>query len=118
MSFKLTGIIKLIQKEQIISDKFRKKEFVITTEDKYPQDVLFTLTQNNTDLVDSIKVGEKVEVSFNLRGREWNGKYFNTLEAWSVAVQTSKAQPKATGIVANFQEDAINQLVEESDLPF
>lgn len=118
MSFKTTGIVKLIQDEQVISDKFRKREFVITTEDKYPQDILFTLTQNNTDLVDTIKVGEKVEVSFNLRGREWESRYFVTLEAWSVAVQTSKAQPKATGIVDNFQEDAINQLVEESDLPF
>ena len=95
MSFKTTGIVKLIQPEQVISEKFRKKDFVITTEDKYPQDVMFTLTQNNTDLVDTIKVGEKVEVSFNLRGREWESRYFVTLEAWSVAVQTSKAQPKA-----------------------
>ena len=118
MSFKLTGIVKKIQKEQIVSDKFRKREFVITTEDKYSQDVMFTLTQNNTDLIDTIKVGEKVEVSFNLRGREWTSpktgeiSYFNTLEAWSVAVQTSKAKSEPQSIVNE------TQLVEESDLPF
>ena len=113
MSFKTTGIVKLIQNEQVISDKFRKKDFVITTEDKYPQDILFTLTQNNTDLVDTIKVGEKVEVSFNLRGREWNGKYFNTLEAWSVSVQTSKVKAEPHSIVNETQLEEI-----DDSLPF
>jgi hypothetical protein len=119
------GTIKAICAEQVISDKFRKREFVLTTNDKFPQDVLFQLTQGNTDLIDTIRVGEEVEVKFNLRGKEYTNKegkvsYFNSLEVWQVSVQTSNTQPKAkvTEIVANFQEDAINQMSNESDLPF
>ena len=114
------GTIKAIFAEQVISEKFRKREFVITTEDKYPQDILFQLTQNNTDLIDTIRVGEKVEVSYNLRGKEYNGRYYVSLDAWQVSVQTSNIQPKGkvTGIAAKFQEESINQLANESDLPF
>ncbi len=92
---KVTGTIKLINAEQVISEKFRKREFVITTEDKYPQDILFQLTQNNTDLIDTIRVGEKVEVSYNLRGKEYNGRYYVSLDAWQVSVQqgTPVAKP-------------------------
>ena len=92
---KVTGTIKLINAEQVISEKFRKREFVITTEDKYPQDILFQLTQNNTDLIDTIRVGEKVEVSYNLRGKEYNGRYYVSLDAWQVSVQqgTQVAKP-------------------------
>lgn len=92
---KVTGTIKLINAEQVISEKFRKREFVITTEDKYPQDILFQLTQNNTDLIDSIRVGEKVEVSYNLRGKEYNGRYYVSLDAWQVSVQQGTPVAKA-----------------------
>ena len=89
------GTIKAIFAEQVISDKFRKREFVLTTNDKYPQDVLFQLTQGNTDLIDTIRVGEEVDVKFNLRGKEYNGRYYVSLDAWQVSVQqgTPVAKP-------------------------
>ena len=107
------GTIKAIFAEQVISDKFRKREFVLTTNDKYPQDVLFQLTQGNTDLIDTIRVGEEVEVSYNLRGKEYNGRYYVSLDAWQVSIQqgTPVAQPKtATQIV--------NEVEESTELPF
>jgi len=59
----------------------------LETEDQYPQLVMFQATQDKCSLLDSFKVGNKIDVSFNLRGREWTSpagevKYFNTLEAW------------------------------------
>ncbi len=112
------GTIKAIFAEQVISDKFRKREFVLTTNDKYPQDVLFQLTQGNTDLIDTIRVGEEVEVKFNLRGKEYTNKegkvsYFTSLDAWQVSIQQGApvAQPKtATQIV--------NEVEESTELPF
>lgn len=87
-----TGTIKVILDTQIVSDKFKKREFVLTTEGNtpYPQHVSFQVTQDKTSLLDSVGVGDEVKVQFNLRGREWNGpqgvKYFNTLEAWRIEV--------------------------------
>ena len=81
------GRLHLKGKTQQISQKFAKRDFVIETEDKYPQKVILQLTQDKCGLLDAYEVGDAVDVDFNLRGREWTSpkgevKYFNTLEAW------------------------------------
>ena len=86
----LKGKIKVINDELIITDKFKKREFVITDDSsQYPQDIILQLTQDRTDLIDSYSVGQEITASFNLRGREWTSptgevRYFNTIEAWKI----------------------------------
>jgi ribosomal protein L3 len=85
----IKGQIKAVKETVQVTDSFKKREFVITTnEDKYPQDILFQLSQDKVSLLDTIQVNELVEVDFNLRGRgfEKDGvtKYFNSLEAWKI----------------------------------
>jgi hypothetical protein len=113
--FKLSGTVKVINPTQVISEKFSKREFVIETQDQYPQLVMFQATQDKCSLLDNVQVSSQVEVSFNLRGREWTSpagevKYFNTLEAWKIIVLGATAQPKAPTTPANTEE--------EDDLPF
>jgi hypothetical protein len=99
--FKINGTLKVANQTQVISEKFSKREFVIETNDQYPQLVMFQLTQDKCNLLDAFKVGNQLEVSFNLRGREWTSpagevKYFNTLEAWrleSIGTELPTAQP-------------------------
>jgi hypothetical protein len=109
------GRIKVKMAEQTISEKFKKREFVITDESsQYPQHVLFQLIQDKTSLIDQYKEGDEITVHFNLRGREWASpsgevKYFNSLEAWRIeAGQGAAAAPQAAGIAAS----------QEDDLPF
>lgn len=86
----ITGKLKAKFDTQKVSEKFQKREFVLTTEAStpYPQHVSFQLTQDKVNLLDNFNEGDELEVHFNLRGREWNGpqgiKYFNTLEAWEI----------------------------------
>lgn len=88
--FKLTGTVKVINDTVQISEKFSKREFVVTeTSSMYPQDISFQLTQDKTSLLEGIQPNEQVEVSFNIRGREWTSpqgevKYFNSLDAWRI----------------------------------
>jgi hypothetical protein len=90
MSFKLTGAIKMIADTNQVSEKFSKRDFVVTDNSSmYPQDVLFQITQDKCNVLDAYSVGDQVEVSWNLKGREWESptgevKYFNTLEAWRI----------------------------------
>lgn len=118
----ITGIIKVIRDEETVSDKFKKREFVLTdNSSQYPQHISFQLTQDRCDLLNSCRVGDKVDVSFNLRGREWTSpqgevKYFNTLEAWrlnSLSEAQTTQQPVAQQPVSNQQER-----VAKDDLPF
>lgn len=86
----ITGRIKEIFDTQVIgSQGFRKREFVLTTDESYPQHILVEFTQDKCDLLDKFSLGESVKVSINLRGREWvnpqgETKYFNTIQAWRI----------------------------------
>ena len=80
----MKGAIKLINPIKVISDKFSVREFVITTADKYPQEVIFQTVNDKMDIITPYGQGQEVTVSFNVRGREYNGKYYNTLDAWKV----------------------------------
>jgi|TARA_X000001382_G_scaffold130827_1_gene127133 hypothetical protein len=69
---------------------FRVRKLILKTTDKYPQVVALDFTQNNVGLLDDpvCKVGNNVEVFYNVRGREWEkeGKvlYFTSLQGWRV----------------------------------
>lgn len=84
------GTLKMKFDTQKVSDRFQKREFILTTEANtpYPQHVSFQVTQDKCTILDQYNNGEELKVQFNLRGREWNGpqgiKYFNTLEAWRI----------------------------------
>ncbi len=126
--FKISGIVKVVKDEEVISDKFKKREFVLTdASSMYPQDISFQLTQDKCSLADGINVNDQIEVSFNLRGREWTSpqgevKYFNTLEAWRLEKMGAAAPAGSpspmdmssnASTVANLSNDS-----EDDDLPF
>jgi hypothetical protein len=113
--FKVEGVLKHIGDTVVVSEKFSKREFVLTVpHDQYPQHVAFQLTQAKCDNINSYGVGQNVTVSFNLRGREWTSpqgevKYFNTLEAWRIESAGSSAP-----------EAAITEVIpgDDEELPF
>lgn len=81
----IKGAIKLINPIKVISDKFSVREFVISTGDaKYPQEIIFQTVNDKMDIIAPYGQGQVVEVYFNVRGREYNGRYYNTLDAWKV----------------------------------
>jgi hypothetical protein len=86
----IIGTLKLKKDTQRVSERFQKREFVLTTEGNtpYPQHVLFQLTQDKCTMLDTFREGDELRVQFNLRGREWDGgqgvKYFVSLDAWRI----------------------------------
>jgi len=86
---KLSGKIKMIGEVQNFDSGFVKREFVITTNEQYPQDVKFEVVKEKaTDFEQYNKVGDNVDVKFNVRGNEYNGKYYVSLQSWHVAKVT------------------------------
>jgi len=84
-SYDLTGNVKLILDTQTFDSGFTKREFVVTTEeDRYPQDIKLSFVKDKITQLDSIKAGQRVTVSFDLRGNEYNGRYFVDLTAWRI----------------------------------
>ena len=100
------GRLHLKGETQQISQKFAKRDFVIQTEDKYPQLILLQLTQDKCPLLDDYEVGDAIDADINIRGREWTSpkgevKYFNTLEAW----RFNREQPEEVSYESNDSDD-------------
>ncbi|GAA4366798.1 hypothetical protein GCM10023185_38200 [Hymenobacter saemangeumensis] len=89
MSYAVTGRLHEIFSEQQVSEKFRKREFVVEVQDgQYPEHIKFQLVQDKCALIEPYRLGDEVKVTFALRGRGFNKNgemiYFTNLEAWRV----------------------------------
>ena len=81
----LSGTVKEIFEEQTFASGFNKREFVITDEaEKYPQDIKFECVKEKVELVNNLNKGDKVKVTFDIRGNEYQGKYYVNLAAWKI----------------------------------
>jgi hypothetical protein len=91
MGMETTGRIHALFETQQVTERFRKREFVVELADnpRYPQYVQFQLTGDRCEALDGYSVGDEVKVEFSLRGREWKSpkgelKYFNSLDVWTI----------------------------------
>ena len=75
--------------ESFGANNFTKLEFVVITDEQYPQMLAIELSQDKCGIINDFEVGQDVKVSINLRGREWinpqgEAKYFNSFNAWKI----------------------------------
>jgi hypothetical protein len=78
-NYQFTGVLKVKNDTIQVSEKFSKREFVVTdTSSQYPQDVMFQLTQDKCSLLDNVNVNDQITVSFNLRGSWWKYGRWNS----------------------------------------
>ncbi|HKL07185.1 MAG TPA: DUF3127 domain-containing protein, partial [Bacteroidales bacterium] len=93
MSFEISG--KLIEKFDTVkvSDRFKKREFVIEKTEsnggmEFTDHIKFQLTQDRCNLIDAMNLNDDIKVHFNIRGNKWekDGKvsYFTNLDAWRI----------------------------------
>lgn len=115
--FKFKGIVYKVGNTEVISDKFSKRELVLTdAADQYPQYISFTFVKDKCALLDNLAEGQETEVSFSLKGREWTSpqgqvKYFNTVEGFAVTGATNQL---SAGVVVG----APSQPDDSDSLPF
>ena len=76
-----------------------KQDFILEYQDgNYPAEVCFTSFGNDKVAeLDKYQVGDEVKVSFNLRAREFNGRWYNDVRVWRISpvnqVQTAAPAP-------------------------
>ena len=110
----LSGKIKIINETQTFGERgFRKRELVLTTSEEYPQMILIEFVQDKCDLLDNYTIGQDVNISINLRGREWINpegvaQYFNSIQGWRIQkAQSTESTPELPTVEE-----------ENDDLPF
>ena len=124
MSFEVEGKLHKKYETENKTDSFQAREFVILVESgNYPQYVKFQLVQDRCALLDPYEEGEEIKVHFDLRGREWQGKYFTNLNAWRLekASAATAPEPPAADSSGGFFPSADNEPsggAADDDLPF
>ncbi|MBT8189297.1 MAG: DUF3127 domain-containing protein [Saprospiraceae bacterium] len=114
MAFETEGILHKVFDTESKTASFQAREFVIKHEGNYPQFIKFQLTQDRCDLISNFKEGDMIKVHFDLRGREWNEKYFTNLNAWRIEASQAQQVPDiASEINAPVtQESGFDTLIE------
>jgi hypothetical protein len=112
----IKGKIKSVGSTEQKSAKFAIRTFVVEIEGKYPELIEFQLVNNNTLIIDPFGAGDEIDVHFNLKGREYNGRVYNSLQAWKI-----EGEPKSNTNEITTQENApqtTTETKEDGDLPF
>ena len=126
MAFEITGKVIDISPVNQVSDKFRKREFVIEKKESggaavFIDYIKFQLIQDKCDLINESFINEEIKIWFNLKGNKWerDGKvsYFTNLDAWKIEKMS------AAGVDQNLPprsilEDTPPEVDDLSDLPF
>lgn len=117
MPFEIEGVLHKKFDTENKTDTFQAREMILEIQDgNYPQLIKFQLVQDRCSLLDNFNEGQKIIVSFDLRGREWNGKYFTNLNAWKIQENTTKTE--APDNFPTAEDEPLNIEQEEDDLPF
>lgn len=107
MAFEVEGKLHRVFPTEQKTASFQAREFVLEVPDgNYPQLVKFQAVQERCTLLDNFNEGDRIKVSFDLRGREWNGKYLTNLNAWRIeAAGTGGATTSAATPDERFPSD-------------
>ena len=78
---------------------------VIETQEQYPKKLAFDVINDKIDQF-NIQVGEFLTVQFDINAREYNGRWFNSVNAWNVIRQSQQAHAQGGGFSGNVQSGA------------
>lgn len=86
-------------------NQWRSITYVLETQEQYPKKLAFDVTNDKIDQL-NIQLGEILTVQFDINAREYNGRWFNSVNAWNVIRQTQQAPAQGGGFSGNVQSGA------------
>ena len=117
----IIGKVHLIgQTETVGNNGFTKRQIVVETSEQYPQKVAIDFVKDKCSILDSYKVGQEVTVDVNVRGSEYNGKFYVNLQGWKINSTGNMPPPQPTNKVVGQAFETTNDVNSEdfTDLPF
>jgi len=124
MKYLITGTIHTIKPIQTFSKGFKKQELVLIPDGATAQEIPLECHGEDCAMLDEYSTREKVEITFTITGREWQGRHFCNLKILNMrtldmvkppadAEQPRPQQAEAGDPNINRVED-----MDEDDVPF
>ena len=86
-------------------NQWRSISYVLETQEQYPKKLAFDVTNDKIDQL-NIQLGEILTVQFDINAREYNGRWFNSVNAWNVIRQAQQDTAQGGGFSGNVQSGA------------
>ena len=127
MAYELTGKLFIKEETNVISDRFKKRDFVVLKEENnggqiFTDHVKFQLTQDKCDLINDFQLEDEVTVSFNIRGNKWekngNTSYFTNPDAWRIVKGAGSAPAPEAPAFPAASDETFSADGDKDDLPF
>ncbi|MCK9571598.1 DUF3127 domain-containing protein [Candidatus Pacearchaeota archaeon] len=96
MKIEITGRVDEIKPDET-RGTFTKRELWLTIDagDKYPQQIAVEFQKQNAVKLDTVRQGDEVTVSADIRGREYNGRRYVSIVGWRVTINAgANARPQ------------------------
>lgn len=77
-------IIKIGETETVGTNGFTKRLLVIESEAKFNNTIPVEFLKEKGDMLNKFALGDLVEVSINIGGREHNGKFYPSITGWKI----------------------------------
>lgn len=115
-----------IGETNVVSDKFKKRDFIVVTDEQYVQYLNLQMNQDKCEILNKYSVGQNVKVHLNLKGRLWTNKEgvevaFNILECWRIEEDKEESQapilPPAQDVFPPIANADLNA-DDDNDMPF
>lgn len=94
---KIIAVLDLQSGTSSRGNAWQKRDCVIETQEQYPKKMCFTLFGDKVNMCP--QVGETCTVCFDIDAHEYNGRWFNQINAWKVD-RPSAQQPQMAAAVA------------------
>ena len=102
----IKGTVKEIGETQVFESGFQKREMIVMTDDpKYSQPIKLEVVKEKCAELDSVREGQEIVVHYNLRGNEYNGKYYVNLLAWKWELAQAVLPP--TSVESDSDDDEV-----------
>lgn len=114
----ITGVVYKLGQTQTFDSGFKKRVIVIKTMGDYPQTIPFEFLKDRADLLNGVKDGDMVTVSFDIRGNEYNGKFYVNLVGFKI-----DATEDGNKVIAQVAKEKVKSPMDDipntdDDLPF
>jgi hypothetical protein len=68
------------------------QDFVLKTDDNYPKNICFTILGADKIKEANIRIGDVVSIGVNLESREFKGRWYTSIKAWSIKKKSEAKQ--------------------------
>lgn len=93
-SFQVKGQISNIGAVEVVSEKFSKRMFTVAIQNgTFTDTIAMQFANDKCKLLDGIVDGSEVTVDFNIKSREYGGKWYTNCDAWKIQSSVVANQP-------------------------